>query len=81
MPCRRLCHFATQGDRGAGLLEYVLLLALVLFIAIPSVIPISFSIKKNFCRIMKQQWDVSEYFVESTGECKKNSSPISGFYW
>ncbi len=68
-------------DRGAGMVECVLLVALIAFVAIPAIVPVQIGIKRTLCRVMKQQWDVSEYFVEATGQCKKDSSPVSDVYW
>lgn len=70
-----------SADRGAGMVECVLLVTLIALIAMPAFTPLQIGVKRTFCRILIQQWDVSGYFVESTGRCKKHSMPISGYYW
>jgi Flp pilus assembly pilin Flp len=68
-------------ESGAGMVEYVLLIALIALIAIPTFTPLQIAIKKNFCRLLVQQVDVSQYFDDSTGRCKRGLSPIMGYYW
>lgn len=70
-----------RADRGASIVECALIIALIALIAVPSIGPVQKGIKMNMCRIMKEQWDVSGYFDEATGRCKRYTFTYTGAFW
>lgn len=70
-----------RNEKGAGLLEAVLIIVLLICVAVPTFEPLQNAMKLNWCRVVKQRWDVTGYFDPETGRCKQFATGTPHFFW